>query len=74
MTKPQRWPNNARLYRDAAAEELERAVRELRPLVVGSVQFDRTEQLRRFSAALAHVQTAMRYLIQAGAPVMVDEE
>ena len=72
MTEPKRWPTNAKEHRDRAAEELQAAVRLLKPLVVGALCLDRTGTINRQSAALAHVQTALRHLEQAGAPTKPD--
>lgn len=73
MTKARDWPNNARENRDRAAEALNDAVRELAPLVVGRVQFDRSEILRRQASALYAMQTALRLLEQVGAQTTVPE-
>ena len=73
MTKPRQWPTIAKQHRDQAADELIQAVDQLRPLVIGSVRFTRTEEIRRFSAALAHIQTAVRFLVQAGASVLIED-
>jgi len=67
MTKQRPWPNAAREARDRAAEELQRGVRALAPLVEGRVRFDRTETLRRQALALNVIQTALRHLESVGA-------
>lgn len=72
MTKPREWPQIAKEARDRAAEELQDAARELRPLVTGELLFDRTETLRRQSAALAHILTALRHLESVGAQTRPD--
>lgn len=66
MTKPRPWPNNAAEARDRAAEEMQRAVRALRPLVNGQ-RLDSTETLRRQAVALEAALTALRHLEAVGA-------
>ena len=72
MTKHRLWPNVMREHRDRAAEELQAAVRLLMPLVTAEIQLDRTGTINRQAAALAHLQTALRHLEQAGAPTKPD--
>lgn len=67
MTKPREWPNRAKEARDRAAEELQRALRELSPVVIGDLRFTETEALRRQATALVSVQSALRHLESVGA-------
>ena len=72
MTKPREWPNRAKDARDRAAEELQRALRELSPVVTGDLRFSETEALRRQAVALVSVQAALRHLESVGAPTLPD--
>jgi hypothetical protein len=67
MTAPREWPYRAANARDRAAEELQRALRELSPIVTQDVRLDELEMLRRQATALLSIQTALRHLESAGA-------
>ena len=67
MTKPREWPYKAADARDRAAEELQRAVRELSPIVTQELRFEPTELLRRQAVALLSIHTALRHLESVGA-------
>lgn len=72
MTKPRDWPNRAREARDRAAEELQRAARQLGPVISGDLRLDTTEALRRQAVALLSIQTALRHLESVGAQTRPD--
>jgi hypothetical protein len=62
MTAPKRWPYNARMHRDEAADRIMDIIRELQPL-------SETERLRRQARALSAAQDAAHWLSKAGAPI-----
>jgi hypothetical protein len=68
VSAPRLWPNVAKEARDRAAEEAQRGLWALRPLVEGVQLFDRTEILRRQSVALDALNTIARHLESVGAP------
>jgi hypothetical protein len=72
MTKRREWPNSSREARDRAAEEAQRGIRALRPLVVHERTFTQTERLRRISIALDALQTIARHLESVGAQTRPD--
>ena len=72
MTKPREWPNRAKEARDRAAEELQRAVRELSPVITRELRFEKTEVVRRQAVALLSVQKALRHLESVGAQTRPD--
>jgi len=72
MTKPRDWPYKAANARDRAAEELQRALRELSPVVTQDIALDEVERLRRQATALLGIQAALRHLEAAGACTLPD--
>ena len=67
MTRPRVWPNVAKEARDRSAEEAQRGIRALRPLVENRRTFTHTEVLRREAIALDALQTIARFLEGVGA-------
>jgi hypothetical protein len=69
MTAPKRWPYNARMHRDEAADRIMDIIRELQPLVHNGRALSETERLRRQARALSAAQDAAHWLSKAGAPI-----
>jgi hypothetical protein len=67
MTQAREWPINARDARDRAAEEMQRIVRVLQPLLYGEVRGSETEVIRRMAVALNAANMALRHLEREGA-------
>lgn len=67
MTKAREWPNVAAEARDRAAEELVCVQRNLRSVIAGWFDLDRTELLKRTAMAQDHATTALRHLESVGA-------
>ncbi len=72
MTKQREWPNNMRLHRDRAAEEINTAVSAAERLLsrVERGEFTRNGLERDLLKILRHGITAVRHLEKAGAETM----
>jgi hypothetical protein len=64
-TKPREWPNNAREARDRAAEEANKAIRALSPML--DRQMTQEEVIRRTAIALNSSHTIARLMENNGA-------
>jgi len=64
---PRPWPNVAKEARDRSAEEAQRIVHQLQPLVDDERPFTETERLRRVSSALNAAEIILRLLEGQGA-------
>ena len=64
---PRPWPNVAKEARDRSAEEAQRIVHQLQPLVDDERTFTETERLRRVSSALNAAEIILRLLEGQGA-------
>ena len=64
---PRPWPNVAKEARDRSAEEAQRIVKLLGPLVKDGRAFTETDRLRRAASALNAAQTILRLLEAQGA-------
>ena len=65
--RPRPWPNVAKEARDRSAEEAQRIVKLLGPLVEDGRTFTETDRLRRAASALNAAQTILRLLEAQGA-------
>lgn len=65
--QPRLWPNVAKEARDRSAEEAQRIVKLLGPLVEDERAFTETDRLRREASALNAAQTILRLLEAQGA-------
>jgi hypothetical protein len=66
--QPRPWPNVAKEARDRSAEEAQRIVHMLHPLMDDGLVFTETDRLRREANALNSAQTILRLLEAQGAP------
>jgi hypothetical protein len=66
--QPRPWPNVAKEARDRSAEEAQRIVHLLGPLVDDERNFTESDRLRREASALNAAQTILRLLEAQGAP------
>lgn len=73
MTRELRWPNNARMYRDEAAECFQRILVECRGLLLDK-GVTRTEMIDRAAAILHEAHCGARWLERAGAPTVPQRE
>lgn len=64
-TTPREWPNNAKEARDRSAEEAQRGLHAIKPLIDKEVT--ETEKIRRLSIAMDSFQTILRLLENVGA-------
>ena len=64
---PRPWPNVAKEARDRSAEEAQRIVHQLQPLVDDERPFTETDRLRRVSSALNAAEIILRLLEGQGA-------
>lgn len=69
MTNARPWPNAAASARDRAAEEANRGLRALRPLLEDRV-VTREENTRRAAVAIDSLQTIARLMEQSGAQTL----
>lgn len=67
VTRPREWPNKAKEARDRAAEEAQRGIRALEPLVHDRQRFTQAEVLRRQAIALNALQKIARFMESVGA-------
>lgn len=65
---PRPWPNVAKEARDRSAEEAQRIVKMLQPLVSDERPMTETERLRRAATALNAAEIILRLLEAQGAP------
>ncbi|MBE3038294.1 MAG: hypothetical protein IMZ62_05735 [Chloroflexi bacterium] len=65
--QPRPWPNVAKEARDRSAEEAQRIVHLLGPLVDDERAFTESDKLRREASALNAAQTILRLLEAQGA-------
>jgi hypothetical protein len=65
--QPRPWPNVAKEARDRAAEEAQRIVHLLGPLMDDERTFTETDRLRRAASSLNAAQTILRLLEAQGA-------
>ena len=65
--QPRPWPNVAKEARDRSAEEAQRIVKQLGPLVDDERPFTESERLRREAQALNAAQIILRLLEAQGA-------
>ena len=65
--QPRPWPNVAKEARDRSAEEAQRIVKQLGPLVDDERSFTESERLRREAQALNAAQIILRLLEAQGA-------
>ena len=70
-TTPRVWPNNARAARDRSAEEANRVITALQPIV--NNQLPAEEVVRRIAIALNATHTIARLLESQGAPTRPPE-
>ncbi len=65
MAKPREWPNNAKEARDRTAEELQRIVNNLAPLLTEPLTND--DAIRHVAISLNAAQVGLRFMESVGA-------
>lgn len=65
--KPRPWPNNAKEARDRAAEEAQRGINALEPVIEATTALTETDRLRREASALKALYKIARILESVGA-------
>lgn len=73
-TKRKPWPRIAQQQRDEAAYHAAMALKELEPLLrMKDERITRSEFLQRLGIGINEIQTTLRWLERAGAPVKLEE-
>lgn len=73
-TKRKPWPRAAQQQRDEAAYHAAMALKQLKPLLqMDHKRFTRSDLFQRLGISINEIQTTLRWLERAGAPVKLEE-